>query len=99
MGEVYRARDSRLNRDVAIKVLRDEIASGDLRSRFEHEARAVAALNRRNISFGFPRLREARRHASPTTNQASRNMQALGRQMASSTFTFKLPREKLIWLS
>jgi serine/threonine protein kinase len=55
MGEVYRARDSRLNRDVAIKVLRVDPASGssaasaDLRSRFEREARAVAALNHPNI--------------------------------------------------
>src|SRR5580658_4546782 len=50
MGEVYRARDSRLNRDVAIKVLREEGASSaDLRSRFEREARAVAALNHPNI--------------------------------------------------
>jgi Tol biopolymer transport system component len=50
MGEVYRARDSRLNRDVAIKVLREDgMASADKRSRFEREARAVAALNHPNI--------------------------------------------------
>src|SRR5271170_3938391 len=49
MGEVYRARDSRLNRDVAIKVLRDDGVSADLRSRFEREARAVAALNHPNV--------------------------------------------------
>jgi serine/threonine protein kinase/Tol biopolymer transport system component len=52
MGEVYRARDLRLNREVAIKVLRQDSASGsssDLRSRFEREARAVAALNHPNI--------------------------------------------------
>jgi eukaryotic-like serine/threonine-protein kinase len=50
MGEVYRARDSRLNRDVAIKVLREEAAAdADYRSRFEREARAVAALNHPNI--------------------------------------------------
>src|SRR5271156_6027884 len=49
MGEVYRARDSRLNRDVAIKVLREDGTSADLRSRFEREARAVAALNHPNI--------------------------------------------------
>jgi eukaryotic-like serine/threonine-protein kinase len=49
MGEVYRARDSRLNRDVAIKVLREDGPSADLRSRFEREARAVAALNHPNI--------------------------------------------------
>jgi serine/threonine protein kinase/WD40 repeat protein len=50
MGEVYRARDPRLNRDVAIKVLREEGAAGtELRNRFEREARAVAALNHPNI--------------------------------------------------
>ncbi len=50
MGEVYRARDSRLNRDVAIKVLRAESAgNAELRNRFEREARAVAALNHPNI--------------------------------------------------
>jgi serine/threonine protein kinase/Tol biopolymer transport system component len=50
MGEVYRARDSRLNRDVAIKVLRAEsAANAELRNRFEREARAVAALNHPNI--------------------------------------------------
>jgi eukaryotic-like serine/threonine-protein kinase len=50
MGEVYRARDSRLDRDVAIKVLQDEGESGpERRTRFEREARAVAALNHPNI--------------------------------------------------
>jgi serine/threonine protein kinase len=50
MGEVYRASDSRLNRDVAIKVLRsDTTATADLKLRFEREARAIAALNHPNI--------------------------------------------------
>jgi eukaryotic-like serine/threonine-protein kinase len=44
MGEVYRARDSRLNRDVAIK-----ISAAQFTERFEHEARAVAALNHPNV--------------------------------------------------
>lgn len=40
MGEVYHARDARLNRDVAVKVLReDDAASADNRSRFEREGR------------------------------------------------------------
>jgi serine/threonine protein kinase len=50
MGEVYRARDTRLDRTVAIKVLPASVA-GDpaLRQRFEREARAVAALNHPHI--------------------------------------------------
>ena len=44
MGEVYRGRDPRLNRDVAIKVSNDRFSE-----RFEREARAVAALNHPNI--------------------------------------------------
>ena len=50
MGEVYRARDSRLGRDVAIKILPAGVSSDPgRRARFEQEARAVAALNHPNI--------------------------------------------------
>ncbi len=50
MGQVYRARDTRLNRDVAIKVLPAEVArDADRRARFEREANAVAALSHPNI--------------------------------------------------
>ncbi len=54
MGEVYKARDARLDRDVAVKVLLPEVSSDpDRLRRFEREARAAAALNHPNILSVF----------------------------------------------
>lgn len=51
MGDVYRARDSKLNRDVAVKVLpRDLAADPERRARFTREARVLAALNHPHIA-------------------------------------------------
>jgi serine/threonine protein kinase/Tol biopolymer transport system component len=63
MGEVYRARDTRLNRDVAVKVLPDLFASDPERlARFEREAQVLASLNHPHIAqiYGFEESRGIR---------------------------------------
>ena len=63
MGEVYRARDTKLTRDVAIKVLSGTLAAGDPErlKRFDREARLLAALNHPGIAqiHGFEELQPA----------------------------------------
>ena len=54
MGEVYRARDSRLGRDVAIKVLRDAaVSDADRLARFEREARVLASVNHPRVAHVY----------------------------------------------
>ena len=62
MGEVYRARDTKLGRDVAIKVLPAALAQDAERlARFEREAQLLASLNHPNIARDLrPRERDAR---------------------------------------
>ena len=50
MGEVYRAKDTRLGRDVAVKVLPDHMSSSpELRQRLEREAKAISSLSHSHI--------------------------------------------------
>jgi serine/threonine protein kinase len=50
MGEVYRARDTRLDRTVAVKILRAQLSSDPVRKqRFEREAKTISSLNHPHI--------------------------------------------------
>src|SRR5262245_61752936 len=63
MGVVYRARDTRLGRDVAIKVLADGLENdGERLQRFQREAQVLAALNHPNIAqiYGIEESDQAR---------------------------------------
>ena len=66
MGEVYRARDTKLNRDVAIKVLPEIFARDpDRLTRFTREAQTLAALNHPNIAAISPHGNEFVVHELP----------------------------------
>ena len=72
MGEVFLADDTKLGRQVALKVLTEELASdGDWRQRFEREARAVAALNHPNI-VTIHSVEEAERRPLPDARAGGR---------------------------
>ena len=63
MGEVYRARDTRLGRDVAVKVLPQHLSSNsEVRARFEREAKTVSSLNHPHICTLFDVGRAGKRN-------------------------------------
>jgi len=66
MGEVYRANDERLDRDVAVKVLHESVAQdADRLVRFEREAKLLASLNHPNSTSRKPRRRLLAVHQTP----------------------------------
>ena len=54
MGDIYLAEDTKLSRKIALKVLPEELATGERLGRFEREAKAIPALNHPNKSRSFP---------------------------------------------
>jgi serine/threonine protein kinase len=90
MGEVHRARDSRLHRDVALKALPEEFAQvvGRL-TRFEREARVLASLNHPNIAaiYGLE-SRTARRFSSSSASKgdSQRPVSPRGRSRSKKPF-------------
>jgi serine/threonine protein kinase/tetratricopeptide (TPR) repeat protein len=93
MGEVYRARDARLERDVAIKVLPDAVAAdADRLARFEREAKALARIEHPNILT----IHEFGRDVSPgSTGRAT--YFAVTELLTGETLSARLARERLSW--
>jgi eukaryotic-like serine/threonine-protein kinase len=95
MGEVYRAKDPRLNRDVAIKLLPGEfLESEESRLRFEREAKALAALNHPNIAaiYSFEEI--------PSSSASSRHILVMelleGETLRAKLNAGPLPAKKIL---
>ena len=92
MGEVYRARDERLDRDVAVKVLPGTVSSNPERlARFEREAKALARIEHPNIlgihDFG----------SEPSGDSAPSTAYAVTELLVGETLRARLSRERLSW--
>jgi Tol biopolymer transport system component len=77
MGEVYRARDPRLGRDVAVKVLPEDFLEGEEnRARFEREAKLLAGLNHPNIAavFSFEEIPGSSSSSSSSSSSTTRHV-------------------------
>ena len=88
MGEVYRARDTKLGREVAIKLLLEKVSADPERlARFDREARVLASLNHPNIAtlYGFEREGDTSWSTSRPRVRSSRN----GGSTASTSSLFR----------
>src|SRR5512137_914592 len=93
MGEVYRARDERLDRDVAVKVVPEEVAADPERlARFEREARALAHIEHPNIltihDFG---------EDTPPGSGTRATHFAVTELLTGETLRSRLARERMSW--
>ena len=98
MGEVYRARDSRLAREVAVKVLPEEFFEGEeRRQRFEREARLLAALNHPGIAAIYS-FEEIPPSSSTTSSSAASHLLVMelveGEDLAQRLVSGPLPLEE-----
>ena len=93
MGEVYRARDERLDRDVAVKVLPEAVsADADRLARFEREAKALARIEHPNILTIHDFGQEA-----PATGASRATYFAVTELLTGETLRSRLARERLAW--
>ena len=100
MGEVYKAKDPRLGRDVAIKVLPQDFLEGEERkARFDREAKLLAALNHPNIAaiFSFEEIPGSSSSSSPSPGRHILVMELLeGETLRGALATGKLSQRKAI---